>query len=56
MFLSRTQEMEEHGSDWVLNRVPNINKVTALSGSSYVELPKWIKNKKAFKIMIIINV
>jgi hypothetical protein len=21
MFLCRTQEMEEHGSDWVLNRV-----------------------------------
>ncbi|KAK9687112.1 hypothetical protein QE152_g36685 [Popillia japonica] len=42
---------DKKGSFWVLNNVHslliNINKFTPLSGSSYIELPEWIKSTKS---------
>ena len=41
----------KEGSGWVVSRVVclyvNISKYTPLKGSSYIELPKYLKNKKA---------
>jgi hypothetical protein len=51
LFISRCDELLEKGSGWTLKKIIylriNINKYTPLSGNSYVELPKWIKDKKA---------
>jgi hypothetical protein len=51
LFIARCDELQEKGSGWVFQRVNciriNINKYTPLRAISYIELPKWIKNKKA---------
>ncbi|KAK9701997.1 hypothetical protein QE152_g30222 [Popillia japonica] len=49
----------KEGSFWELNNVHslliNINKFTPLSGSSYIELPEWIKSTKSCSLLININ-
>jgi hypothetical protein len=49
LFISRCDELLEKGSGWTLKKIIylRININTPLSGNSYVELPKWIKDKKA---------
>ena len=51
LFITRCDELETKESGWTLKRIDclriNINKYTLLRGSSYINLPQWIKNKKA---------
>lgn len=51
LFIARCDELEAKVQVWGLKRINhlklNINKYTLLSGKSYNELPKWIKDKKA---------
>ena len=48
---SQIDKWTKEGSGWVVNRViclyVNIAKYQPLKGSSYIELPKYLKNKKA---------
>lgn len=49
--LREMEEFEARGSNWALRRIKSlelrINKYIPLRGSSYVELPALIKNKRA---------
>lgn len=48
--LAKLQEFEERDSGWTLSEIihmkVNLNKYEAFSGSSYIELPRFIKKKK----------
>lgn len=49
--LNKIEEFEINGSGWTLDKIKeivvNINKFEAFIGSSYIDLPKYIKNKNA---------